>query len=885
MDLSKLVNDDEDKDRSPELPKTAQQLASARGSGHYPPPPSHVGLPQGQTPQYHPPPPPAGPSRSSSQGLTPLQMPPQVSPGGQHPFQQPYAQSPAAGPPYRPLENYSATTPGSRPGSHGQQYSQSALNHQHPGMPTSAHAHTSSLSPTPPSHHSITPHSLRHSPLSAMSHAPHPQQHPQYSFQHSQPSTPLGPPPPHFSRSATHPDLGSPYHQRTHSGASNGVPAGSPSHQYQRGPSVESPNAVYGRPSPQLRRTSDYLSQVERERSMSVSPKTKVAPRPQSLGSRHSSQQDVYGSNRSSVPTNSAGSLAGSPGHVTQPYNISGPPPQPFVHPSNSASEVSQPAQSSSQGAPPPYPQPGITENSHAVSQYPTYQPGPAPPPLLHHQSQHKMGMSNLLTPTSEVPPAINGNFIPAGMTPRENTGLQQSPNVFAKPSPMSKEAAASQAQADGPHDQQQMQVDSAHEPASQSTRYPPSSLKRSATEVSGQQPPLKQRKTMTRKYSQRPPWAQLSKHNPRFQQQGPVPNGGLSRQTPQHQTPAPQSNGQAMTNGNVLDGREPWNYHPPLDMDLIEASAILGKWEKTFRWNTPFPAMLRAVYDWLWQNLEQLGDVGMDAKEGTVEIEGKIGWLIDNNTDERLKLPVMTMCVMQPDQGHRYSFRSEMKLVSPIHMLIAIYHKTNSSQDEHKHLNEYLNAAIQTSLKPGRIPMTYKHLYETDTFHHLSPTALSLLPPSLQTRTPARRENRLRITTDTRTHAITARIIKHKLADLHIYNPGAYDSRISINLEINLNRPDISPASLIAADDAARGNEVPRVKDRLSYQHLAYSIDLTKVEMAGLPPRFELEQEVDSALLRRQMGLAKRGEPNAFGDVVSGFLDNLVFLMREKAP
>lgn len=47
---------------------------------------------------------------------------------------------------------------------------------------------------------------------------------------------------------------------------------------------------------------------------------------------------------------------------------------------------------------------------------------------------------------------------------------------------------------------------------------------------------------------------------------------------------------------------------------------------------------------------------------------------------------------------------------------------------------------------------------------------------------------------------------------------------------------------------------------------------------------RFELEQEMDANILRQQMHLAAESKPNAFGDVVSGFLDNLVFLMREKA-
>jgi hypothetical protein len=104
--------------------------------------------------------------------------------------------------------------------------------------------------------------------------------------------------------------------------------------------------------------------------------------------------------------------------------------------------------------------------------------------------------------------------------------------------------------------------------------------------------------------------------------------------------------------------------------MDLIEARSVLGPWEKTFRWNTPYPDMLKVVQDWLWQNLDQLGDVGSDPREGQVEIEAKIGTLIDNNTDTRLKLPVATMCVIQPDlHSNRYSFRSEMREVS--HMIL----------------------------------------------------------------------------------------------------------------------------------------------------------------------------------------------------------------------
>jgi hypothetical protein len=304
---------------------------------------------------------------------------------------------------------------------------------------------------------------------------------------------------------------------------------------------------------------------------------------------------------------------------------------------------------------------------------------------LIQHHSQQKMGMSNLLTPTSEIPPVMNGNSASAGIMAGENAGAQQGPSTFMKPSPKPKKAGVSATLPQAPphdlRDEQPVKVDSAQGDSAESPYAETKpSLKRSATELSMQQPPLKQRKITTKRYTQRPPWAQLSKHNPRFHQQGPIQNGGMPQQSSQKQPAVPQSNGQAMAHSNHLDGRDPWRYDPPLDMDLIEARSVLGRWEKTFRWNTPYPDMLKVVQDWLWQNLEQLGDVGSDPREGQVEIEAKIGTLIDNNTDTRLKLPVATMCVIQPDlHGNRHSFRSEMREVS---------YMTHSKRTNIKHRN-----------------------------------------------------------------------------------------------------------------------------------------------------------------------------------------------------
>lgn len=131
----------------------------------------------------------------------------------------------------------------------------------------------------------------------------------------------------------------------------------------------------------------------------------------------------------------------------------------------------------------------------------------------------------------------------------------------------------------------------------------------------------------------------------------------------------------------------------------------------------------------------------------------------------------------------------------------------------------------------------------------------------------------------------VKARIVKIPISNLHIFNPGpSYDCRISINLEVNLDRPELDLDALIAEDQ--QGTEVDRKKDRVSYKHLdVYSIDLTRVDRDGLAATFELELEVDSNVLREQMDLMQDGKPNAFGDVVSGFLDNATFLMRRRPP
>lgn len=205
--------------------------------------------------------------------------------------------------------------------------------------------------------------------------------------------------------------------------------------------------------------------------------------------------------------------------------------------------------------------------------------------------------------------------------------------------------------------------------------------------------------------------------------------------------------------------------------------------------------------------------------------------------------------------------------------------------QMEHKNMNDFLNKATQESVaNRGRHSIKYKHSRETDSFYNLSEEGIRALPEAAHRRKgQMRRDMKLRASTDDKTGQVTARIVKVPLGDhLHIFGAGdPYDIRISMNLEINLDRPGLDPNTLIEQPSADKPAAPSRKKDRLSYQHLVYHVDLTRVDVAGLPPKYELELELDSNQMRRQIELAKGNKNNAVADLVEGFVNNMTYLMR----
>jgi hypothetical protein len=261
-------------------------------------------------------------------------------------------------------------------------------------------------------------------------------------------------------------------------------------------------------------------------------------------------------------------------------------------------------------------------------------------------------------------------------------------------------------------------------------------------------------------------------------------------------------------TNGHAANG---------IKHEVVSKSELtLSPWEPSITGVIPFEELTKSVADFLFKEVVSRADVGDD--EGVaLEVEAKIGTLIDKHTNQRVQLPVKTECLLSEESGMRYSFQSQM------------------TELQHKHYNDYLNKAIYASRAPPaspdakkRIPIDYVHTYERDTFYDLPDNAAvyATLPPSIRAQLDVRR-SKVRITTDSRTGELLAKIIKMRLADIHVYSPRtAFDWRVSVSLEMKYD----GDMQHLESHKVSSASDIARNKDRLSYKHLAYTIDLTQV-------------------------------------------------------
>ena len=92
-----------------------------------------------------------------------------------------------------------------------------------------------------------------------------------------------------------------------------------------------------------------------------------------------------------------------------------------------------------------------------------------------------------------------------------------------------------------------------------------------------------------------------------------------------------------------------------------------LGPWEKSITNVTPYEEVTRLIANFIFREVVTREDVG-SVLGATLEIEAKLGQIIDKNTNDRLKLPVLSECVLSKgDPNLRTNFKSSMTEVSTL--------------------------------------------------------------------------------------------------------------------------------------------------------------------------------------------------------------------------
>ncbi|PLB54611.1 mRNA triphosphatase CET1 [Aspergillus steynii IBT 23096] len=329
--------------------------------------------------------------------------------------------------------------------------------------------------------------------------------------------------------------------------------------------------------------------------------------------------------------------------------------------------------------------------------------------------------------------------------------------------------------------------------------------------------------------------------------------------------------------NGPPAPSQPPESPQPAQPAQAAQTGS-LGPWEPSIKGIVPYEEITKTVCDFLFQHVVLRNDA-VAAPAGTsaagqgaiIEVEAKMGQLVDMDRNERLHLPIQTESVVDKKNTRlRTAFESTMTVA------------------QHRAMNNFLNEAVKLSMpqtKPDRVPLSYAHKKERDTFYEVSPSELS---PVIRQNLNPRHKPRVRVTVDQRTGEVLAKIVKCRIADLDVFSPNTcVDWRISVNLEMSY-EGDVSNLTVLDGSRGGRGGD--RNKDRMSYRHLAYQIDLTQVAKSEPPVKGEFEHELEiecsAAEIRRQGQLAMSGDPsNQYEDLVKGFVDNIRVLARAVPP
>ena len=303
-----------------------------------------------------------------------------------------------------------------------------------------------------------------------------------------------------------------------------------------------------------------------------------------------------------------------------------------------------------------------------------TQQPSTTPQSRTSTVANHGPSDSNGILPQQ---PEIASSF--------KMAALKTSNSLIDSPMPASKKASREPKRSKRPiHDSSEVElVDGSStvsmQPAKKKPRIEETRDSASRSSVQQEQPSVRQKKTKVpriTRWEDVPVFAQSIRGPQRtmelFQQNLSGINRGLPI-APPTVTPRPINN----TNGTSrTSGPAPTQSSPLNDVSAPDPShpddGPLGPWEHTFTNIIPADEVTKLVADFLFPNVVLNNEVGVAPAGGgrglgaVLEIEAKIGRLIDKNTNDRLQMPVMNECVIShTDPNLRVAFESSMTEVS----------------------------------------------------------------------------------------------------------------------------------------------------------------------------------------------------------------------------
>ena len=236
-----------------------------------------------------------------------------------------------------------------------------------------------------------------------------------------------------------------------------------------------------------------------------------------------------------------------------------------------------------------------------------------------------------------------------------------------------------------------------------------------------------------------------------------------------------------------------------------------------------PLDEFSTVIADWIWHNVQD---------QDNVEIEAKLGTIVDMNTGRRVELPVMVETIVD---------------------LANTRFESNMDRGQHAHFNGLLNILVSQTNDPSHkgSKVHYARQNELDLFYTVPGTS-----------------DRIRVTRDEKTSATTSSIVKRRIADLNIYSPRrVFDYRISINTETPVHEPG-------NADE----HTYLRRKNRVSYTHEYSRVDLTLVESDGTPSH---ELEVEMIDVPGFLAVGEETRRNTKGQQWTPFEDRVLILLN----